>query len=82
MAFEVEKAHYQQLLPELLKTHKGEYAVFRNGDFLGVFRTNDEAYTAALERYGLTSFLLQPIREAEPIGRLTNLMPVSSRADL
>jgi hypothetical protein len=76
MAFETEKAHYQQLLPELLKAHKGEYAVFKDDDFLGVFPTNGEAYTAALHRYGITSFLLQPIREKEPIRRLTNVLLV------
>ena len=74
MAFETEKAHYQKLLPELLKTDEGRFAVFKGEDFLGVFSSDDEAYNAALHRYGITSFLLQPIREFEPIGRLTNLM--------
>ena len=82
MAFETEKAHYQELLPELLKTHKGEFAVFKGTDFLGVFSSNDDAYTAALEKYGITSFLLQPIRAEEPIYYLPNISPVSVRDDI
>ncbi len=79
MAFETEKAHYQRLLPELLQTDLGKFAVFKDDDFLGVFETNDEAYSAALEKYGITSFLLQPIRAKEPIRYLPNISPVRVR---
>ena len=82
MAFETEKAHYQRLLPELLQTDEGRFAVFKGEDFLGVFDSDDAAYTAALERYGITSFLLQPIRVKEPIYYLPNISPVSVREDV
>jgi hypothetical protein len=65
MAFEVEIERYNELLPELLHASQGKFVVIKGRELLGVFDTNDEAYGAGLDRYGLTSFLLRPVRETQ-----------------
>ena len=73
MALETEIARYNELLPELLATSEGKYAVIKGREFLGVFESSDAGYTAALEKYGITDFLLRPIRAKQPVLDLTNL---------
>jgi hypothetical protein len=73
MALETEIALYNELLPELLKSSAGKFVVIKGNELLGVFDDDDEAYGAGLERFGVTSFLLQPVRAVEPVYDLTNL---------
>jgi len=68
MSLEIEIEYYNELLPELLKEHgEGKFVIIKWRELLGVFDTNDEAYGAGLNAYGVVSFLLRPIREVEPI---------------
>jgi hypothetical protein len=67
MAFEVEIEHYNELLPELLESSEGKFVVIKGRELLGVFDSNDDAYGAGLDAYGLTSFLLRPIRKTQPV---------------
>ena len=73
MSLEVEIARYNELLPELLQTSAGKFAVIKGRDLIGVFDDMDEGYGAALDKYGVTSFLLRPIRAVQPIVDLRNL---------
>ena len=68
MSLEIEIEYYNELRPELLKEHgEGKFVVIKWRELLGVFDTNDEAYSAGLNAYGVVSFLLRPIRRVEPI---------------
>jgi len=67
MAFEAEIELYDELLPELLQSSKGKFVVIKERELLGVFDSNDEAYEAGLDRWGLTGFLLRPVRETQQV---------------
>jgi hypothetical protein len=67
MALETEIARYNELLPELLGTSLGKYVAIKGDDFVGVFDDMDEGYRAVLNKYGVTNFLLRPVRAFEPI---------------
>jgi len=73
MVLETEIARYNELLPELLASSAGKFAVIKGNDLVGVFDDIDAGYSAALEKYGVTNFLLRPIRAKEPVLDLTNL---------
>jgi hypothetical protein len=73
MALEIEIERYKELLPELLPSSAGKFAVIKGRDLIGVFDDMDEGYRAALDKYGVTSFLLRPVRAVEPTLDLTNL---------
>ena len=67
MLFEIEIARYNELLPQLLQSSKGKFVIIKGRELLGVFDSNDEAYGAGLDAYGVVSFLLRPEREREPV---------------
>jgi hypothetical protein len=73
MALETEIARYNELLPELLASSEGKFAVIKGRELIGVFDDIDEGYRAALDKYGVTSFLLRPIRPVQPTLDLRNL---------
>jgi hypothetical protein len=73
MALEIEIERYKELLPELLQSSEGKFAVIKGRDLIGVFDDMDEGYRAALDKYGVTNFLLRPVRAVEPTLDLTNL---------
>jgi len=73
MAFEVEIERYNELLPELLQDNNGKFVVIKGRELLGVFDSNDDAYEAGLNQYGLTGFLLRPVREKQQVMSLPAL---------
>ena len=73
MAFEAEIERYNELLPELLQSSRGKFVVIKDRELLGVFDSNDDAYEAGLNRYGLTGFLLRPVREKQQVVSLPAL---------
>jgi hypothetical protein len=66
MALETEIARYNELLPELLASGEGKYAVICGRDLVGVFDTNDAAYRAGLDRVGVNPFLLRQVLRVQP----------------
>jgi hypothetical protein len=57
---------------ELLKTHKGEYVVFKDEKPIAFFKTLDEAYQFGINKFGPDDpFLLEQILERAP--NLTSL---------
>lgn len=73
MALETEIERYNELLPELLPANEGKFAVIKGRDLIGVFDDMDVGYRAALDKYGITNFLLRPIRAVQPTVDLRNL---------
>jgi hypothetical protein len=66
MVLETEIARYNELLPELLAAGEGKFAVICGRDLVGIFESNDEAYTAGLNRVGVNPFLLRKILRVQP----------------
>ena len=63
---EEQKAFDEQLVG-LLKEHRGEFVIFKDGAPAGFFKSNPEAYAKALELFGLKSvFLIAQVEEEPP----------------
>ncbi len=61
-----EQDAFEKLLPELLKEHRGEYAVFRECKPVGFYRSREVAYRAGLASCGLDGvFLVSEVTESE-----------------
>jgi len=62
---------YRRELPRLLaEGHEWEYVLIKGEEILGLFATDGEAYRQGRQRSPLEPFLLQRIREWEPLLRL------------
>ena len=53
MALEKELAVFDRELPRLLRTHRGQFVLIHGEAIDGGWTTEDEAYTAGCERFGL-----------------------------
>lgn len=58
---------FQTILPNLLKTNVGQFALIKDRQLAGTFTTFQEAYSAGLAKYGNVPFLIKQVLEAEPI---------------
>jgi hypothetical protein len=70
---------FKKLLPELLKTHRGKYALLRNGALIQVFDSPRDArlYAEAQFKDGLWS--LQEVTDrVVDLGYFSHAMPVST----
>jgi len=55
------------MLPELLPSHRGEFALWKDDRVLGFYATYEDAYAAGLDTVGLDApFLVGEIVEREP----------------
>ncbi len=67
-----EQRAFERQLPELLKEHRGEYAVYQNGKAVGFYRSHFVAYRAALDCCGhdavfLVSEITETMTESVPV---------------
>ena len=63
----LERKTFEQLRPGLLREHRGQYALIRNGDLLGIHETADRAFQEAMDKIGpRTTFLIERISEEQP----------------
>jgi len=61
---------YRRELPRLLKERQeGKFALVKGGEVVGIFATLDEGVQAGRQKYLMQPFLVQPIREREPLLR-------------
>jgi len=68
-----EQAAFDRQLPELLLEHRGELVVFKDEVPQGFYKTYNDAYRAALDRFGLDDvFLISEVLERRP-----ELVPIS-----
>jgi hypothetical protein len=49
---EQEQAAFDQQLPELLKVHAGKFVLFKDGQLVGVYATDEAAYAVGIKRFG------------------------------
>ena len=70
---------YEEIREELESQHFGRIALLRDGELIEIYNDSGDAYTVAVERFGLGNFSLQKIGE-EPIslGIFTLCLPRES----
>ena len=62
MNLEQEQAAFDRQLDDLLKEHRGEFVLFKEGRAVGFFKDNTSAYAAGLDQFGIGSiFLVAPV---------------------
>lgn len=67
MELEREMTTFCRELPSLLADHEGEYVLIHGDRVDSFWKTEDEAYEAGCERFGLAAFLVrQVVREEQP----------------
>jgi hypothetical protein len=68
MALETELAVYDRELPNLLKDHEGQYVLIHGETIDSFWQTENDAYDAGCERFGIDPFLVMPVvREQKPV---------------
>lgn len=67
MVLEQERELYAQMKAELLKHHKGQYALIKGQEFIGAFTTAEEAFNEGVRRFGNQPFLIQHVTEREEV---------------
>lgn len=59
---------FVQALPELLKTLKGRWVIFKDGAVQGDYATESDAYKDAVKRFSLEGgFAIHEVKEQEPV---------------
>lgn len=54
-------AAYDKARLELEAKHRGKWAVFHSGQFIGVFSDFEDAATEAVERFGVGPYLIRQV---------------------
>jgi hypothetical protein len=67
MALEKEIATYDRELPNLLREHAGKFVLIHGEQIDSFWRTEDEAYLAGCDRFGVEPFLVMPVKVEEPL---------------
>lgn len=66
----LEVSAFRRELPRLLaEGHEGKWALIKGDEIIGLYDTLDDGYRAGLERYLGQQFLVQPVREWQPLVR-------------
>jgi len=64
----IEREFYEIHKLEWLRNHHGEFAVVRGNELLGFFPGFQEAFSAAVEKYGtIAAFLVKRVVPIEPL---------------
>jgi len=62
-----EQDAFDAMLPDLLRGHAGEFVIFKNREPVGFYPSYNDAYTAALDRFGHEAvFLISEVVERIP----------------
>ncbi len=62
-----EREAFDAQLGEILESHRGDFALVKNGVVLEFFPNHESAYAAGLERFGIdTPFLIALVEETSP----------------
>jgi len=61
-----ETQHFAKIKTELLKEHKGKFALIKDEKLIGTFDTDRDAYEAGLKELGNVPFLVIQILEINP----------------
>ncbi len=62
---------FHRELPRLLaEGHEGKWALIKGDEVIGLYATFDEGCRAGWDRYDVQQFMVQPVREWQPVVRL------------
>ncbi len=76
MALEQELATFDRELPQLLRTMRGQFVLIHGEEMTGPYRSEDDAYVAGCEKYGVEPLLVMLVEENErPIPLLQDVPP-------
>lgn len=65
--FETELRTFAEKLPELLQHSKGQFVVIKDMTILGAFTTEEEAYSAGINAFGNTAFLIKQVTDVQEV---------------
>ncbi|OQA61464.1 MAG: hypothetical protein BWY41_00144 [Candidatus Atribacteria bacterium ADurb.Bin276] len=63
--FEKENKFFEDNKQELLKHHRGKYALIKSSELHGIYDTQKGAFEAGVERFGLETFMIKHIVDTE-----------------
>jgi hypothetical protein len=75
MALETELAVYDRELPNLLKDHEGQWVLIHGDTVDSFWQSEDDAYLAGCDRFGLEPFLIMPVKVEDPLRTHLPLIP-------
>jgi hypothetical protein len=65
MELQTEQAFFEKNRSQLLKEHRGKYALIKGEVLVGTFDTAENAYIAGVQRFGNVPFLIKQVVEEE-----------------
>jgi hypothetical protein len=75
MPLQHELNRFDQELPQLLRTMRGQFVLLRGDDTAGPYPTEDTAYEAGCAKYGVEPFLVMLVEEHEqPIPMIQDVL--------
>lgn len=77
-----DRAAFKAQLPALLATHRGKYALFKDGELVDVLDTMEAAYRVAVQKFGLATIFIGHVVEPTDSEQLPALMHGLIRAYL
>jgi hypothetical protein len=63
MTIEQEQEAFNAKLPELIKTHKDEFVLFKDGNVIDFYDSINAAYSDGLRRFGTETFLVDQVTD-------------------
>ena len=71
-----ELARFDRELPQLLRTMRGQFVLLHGDDTAGPYRTENEAYEAGCQKYGVEPFLVMLVDDQEaPLPMKLDILP-------
>jgi hypothetical protein len=66
-ALREELVFYESKKAEWLLAHEGKFVLIKGSKLLGVFETQEQAYSEGLQQLGNTPFLIKQVMKEEPV---------------
>lgn len=63
---------FESRLPDLLKDHRGQYALIKNKEIHGFYASTEEALKHGYEKFGNTEFLIQEITDEKRVNYINS----------
>jgi hypothetical protein len=82
MELQQELEYFMSIKEELLKNHKGKFALIKGRELADTYTTWDEAFDAGVARFGNVSFLIKPIQEEDETVQFPALVVGAINANL
>lgn len=64
--------YFQSKLPELLKEHKGQYALIKEKTIIGFYNSMGSALEEGYKKFGTANFLIQEITDEKHVNYINS----------